>query len=79
MNSHERVMRLYRIHKMIQNEGTGTPQDFAERFHLQRRQIQNIITEFKDYGAKIKFSRIRCTYFYLEAFDMRKYYGVPSV
>jgi predicted DNA-binding transcriptional regulator YafY len=70
MQIFETIDRVQRIHKLIQREATGTADEFAERLHLKKRQIYNIMEEFKDYGAKIKYSRTKCTYYYVNDFDV---------
>jgi predicted DNA-binding transcriptional regulator YafY len=72
MNPFDTINRLYNIHKMIQQENTGTPDEFAQQFHLSRRQLYNIREELKDYGAIIGYSRIRHTYFYTNDFTIEK-------
>ncbi|MDR0834758.1 MAG: HTH domain-containing protein [Candidatus Symbiothrix sp.] len=64
------IKRLYDIHLCIKQENTGTPDEFAKKFHLSRRQLYNIIEELKDYGAVIEYSRIRQTFFYVNDFDI---------
>ena len=70
MQLFETIDRVHRIHKMIQQEATGSAEEFAERFHLKRRQLYNILDEFKDYGAEIKYSRVRSTYYYANDFEI---------
>ena len=66
----ETIDRLNRMHQLIKREGTGTPDDFAERFHLKRRQLYNILDEFKDYGAEIRYSRVNNSFYYDNDFDV---------
>jgi len=66
----ETIDRLSRIHRLIKREGTGTPDEFAERFNIKRRQLYNILDEFKDYGAEIRYSRIKNSFYYLNDFDV---------
>jgi hypothetical protein len=37
MDSIEQLDRLYSIHKLIQQEKTGTPDEFAKQFHLSKK------------------------------------------
>jgi len=64
------IERLERIHKLIQRKATGTPEEFAEKLHLGKRQMYNILDEFKGYGADIKYSRMRCTFYYNNDFEV---------
>ena len=70
MNPFDRIDRLYKIHQLILQENTGTPDEFAALFHLSRRQIYNIIDILKDYGADIRFSRTKHTFYYANEFEM---------
>ena len=64
------IERVHRIHKLIQREATGTPEEFAEKLNLKRRQLYNILDEFKDYGACIKYNRMRGTFYYDNNFEV---------
>ena len=70
MQLFETIDRAHRIHKMIQQEATGSAEDFARRFRLKRRQLYNILEEFKDYGAEIKYSRVKSTFYYTNDFEV---------
>jgi predicted DNA-binding transcriptional regulator YafY len=73
------IKRLYRMHKLILQEATGAPDEFAERFHIKRRQLFNLLGELKDYGAPIEYSAINNTYYYTEDFDFFKRIGMESL
>jgi DNA-binding response OmpR family regulator len=70
MQLFETIDRIYRIHQLIQREATGTPEEFAERFNIRRRQLYNILEEFKDYGAHICYNRIKQTFYYANDFEI---------
>ena len=70
MQLFETIDRLHRIHKLIQQQATGTPDEFAERLHLKRRQLYNILKEFKDYGANIRYNRYKTTFYYANDFEV---------
>lgn len=70
MQLFETIDRVHRIHKLIRREATGTPDEFADRLSLKRRQLYNILEEFKDYGAVIKYSRVKGTFYYDNDFDV---------
>jgi predicted DNA-binding transcriptional regulator YafY len=70
MQLFETIDRIHRIHKLIQREATGTPDEFAGRFHLKRRQLYNILEEFKDYGANIRYNRYKSTFYYANNFEV---------
>ena len=66
----ETIDRMRRIHHLIKREATGPADEFAEKFNLKKRQLYNILDEFKDFGADIRFSRIRNTYYYDNDFEV---------
>ena len=73
------IERVHRIHKLIQREATGTPEEFAEKLNLKRRQLYNILDEFKDYGACIKYNRMRGTFYYDNNFEVLVQINVDSL
>ena len=70
MQLFETIDRVYRIHQLIQREATGTPEEFAERFNIRKRQLYNILEEFKDYGAHIRYSRVKNSFYYENDFEV---------
>ncbi|OAV64982.1 hypothetical protein Barb6_03035 [Bacteroidales bacterium Barb6] len=66
----EKLERMHRIHKLIKLEATGTPEEFAERLNLKRRQVYNILNELRDIGADIQYNTVSRTYYYKNDFDM---------
>jgi len=67
----ETIDRLHRIHSFIKREATGAADEFADRFSLKKRQLFYLLDEFRDYGADIRFSRTRNTYYYNNDFEVR--------
>jgi predicted DNA-binding transcriptional regulator YafY len=70
MQLFETIDRIYRIHQLIQKEATGTPEEFAKRFNIKKRQLYNILEEFKDYGACIRYNRTKQTFYYVNDFEV---------
>jgi hypothetical protein len=66
----ETIERIRRIHELILRKATGNPDKFAEKLHLKRRQLQNILDEFRDYGARIAYDRMAETYYYENDFEI---------
>ena len=66
----ETIERLEYVHKLIQLKATGTPDEFAEKLHLRKRQLYNILDEFRRYGADIKYDRMTATFYYNNDFDI---------
>jgi predicted DNA-binding transcriptional regulator YafY len=64
--------RMTYIHKLIQQESTGSIDEFALRLHVCRRQLYYILEGLKIKGADIQYDRIRRTYYYVNDFDPLK-------
>lgn len=60
----ETIDRMSRIHQLIRREATGSPDEFAGKLNLRKRQLYNILDEFKDYGADIRYSRMKNSFYY---------------
>jgi hypothetical protein len=70
MNHFDAIKRLHNIHLFIKRENTGNPFEFAKEFYMSRSLLYDIIGELTDYGAIIKYSRKRRTFFYVDDFEL---------
>jgi hypothetical protein len=64
------IDRLIHIHNLIQRRSTGPPDEFAAKLHLKRRQLYNVLEQFRDCGAIIKYSRISSSFYYVNNFEI---------
>jgi hypothetical protein len=64
MSLFQSIQKIERIHQLIRMEATGNPDDFAKKLHLKKRQLFNLLSEFRDEGADIRYSSLRETYYY---------------
>lgn len=64
----EGINRMQTLHTLIANESTGTPCQLADRFHLSKRQLYNLLEEFREMGAEIAYSRTLETFYYQNDF-----------
>lgn len=67
----ETIDRVQRIHQLIESEITGTPEEFAKRLKLKRRQLYYILEEFKDYGAHIRYCQLKKSFYYVNDFEIK--------
>lgn len=70
MHYFETIDRVLRIHKLIKREATGTPDEFARKLDIKKRHLYNILEEFKDYGAAIRYSREKLSFYYENDFEI---------
>jgi len=60
------IERLQLLHKLIDKEQTGTPEEFAKLLQISRRQLYNLIEELGQFGVEIKYNRIRQTFYFTQ-------------
>lgn len=79
MKSLKTLERLQQLHILIYNENSGSPNDIAKLMQISERRIHHLIQELKIMGAKICYSRTRCTYYYCEHFDLKVMISVTVI
>lgn len=62
--------RVERIHRLIEQEKTGRPEEFAKRLGLSVSRLARILDELRLQGAPIKYDRQRYTYYYNEPYQI---------
>jgi len=75
----ESIKRVQQLHELIKNEKTGTPCELACCFCISKRQLYNIIDDFKIMGADIKYSREKSTFYYTNGFNLKLDYHISFV
>lgn len=71
MKLFEQIERINLIHKLIDKRSTGTPELFAQRLSVGKRQLFNIIDELKTLGAPICYDASINSYCYEEEFFLK--------
>jgi hypothetical protein len=66
----KQIELLERLHKRINESSTGTPKEFAKRLCISEQYLYEIISEMKDMGAPIEYSRKNNTYYYTKQFEI---------
>ena len=64
MNFIIQIERIQRAADLIGAAKTGSPDEFARRLRVSRRQLYNLIDFLKAQGAPIAYSRERRTFFF---------------
>jgi len=62
------IGRLRQMHDLIRRGSTGDSVEFAEKIGLNRAMLLRNLGEMKELGARIKYSKLRRTYYYEEEF-----------
>ncbi len=68
MTSLDCSKRRRRMDHLIRQKATGQPSDFAKRLGVSRATLYRNITELKNEGAHIQYSKEDQTFFYEEPF-----------
>jgi len=56
---------------LIRRKATGTPEEFACRLGIKKTMLMEELQELRSLGAEITYCRIRFTYYYLNAFELK--------
>jgi predicted DNA-binding transcriptional regulator YafY len=56
--------KLVRLDFLIRIKGTGTPKQLAMKLDVSERTLYEYIGIMKDFGAPIKYSKLRRSYYY---------------
>jgi len=53
----KQIERLQLLNKLVKEQRTGSPEEFAERLGVSRAKLYLMLDELKDEGAEIRFSK----------------------
>jgi predicted transcriptional regulator len=76
MNFIKQIERIKKVHNLISMEKTGTPYAFAQKLNLSRSQLYNILGNFKELGAILKYCKKRESFYYENYFDLELNYSL---
>ncbi len=62
--------RIELMHKLVDHENTGSPQEFASRLGISRTRLYEIMDYLKMEGAPIAYSKSCRTFYYSEPFHI---------
>lgn len=75
----EQLERLKYIHELIEKRKTGTPDGFAKKLRISRRQLYYIIDELKLMGAPIDYDIQLKTFFYSEKCEINIRFDIDTL
>lgn len=70
MNFIDDLKRLQKIHQLISNQNTGSPDELADAICVSRSELYYILRELKKMGAKISYNRCKHTFYYDNRFNL---------
>lgn len=79
MNFIRQIDRIKKTHQLIQNEQTGTPDQFAIKLNVSRSHLYNTLESLRDLGAKIKYSKKTESFYYESLFHLELNYSLKVI
>jgi hypothetical protein len=79
MKSLKYIDRINKIHSLISSQKTGTPETFAKKLYLSRRQMYNELEFFKNLNARIKYCKKKETFYYTTNFEFSFRYTIVAI
>jgi len=70
MNFIRQIKRITKMHKLISDEKTGTPEVFAKKLCLSRSQLYNELDMIKELDAPVKYCKKRESFYYSAPFEI---------
>jgi len=67
-------MLIDRMDGLIRRKSTGSPREFADKINVSRSMLMYYISEMKDLGAPIEYSKYSGTYYYKEEVEFNPYF-----
>lgn len=79
MKAFEQLERLTRINRLIKEEKTGTPEEFASFLHIGRRRLFEHLDELRTMGVQIGYSKQRGTYYFSNGHEIELSYSFKII
>ncbi len=71
--------RIKMIHKLVNQEQTGSPDEFAKRLGISRTRLYEIVDDLKLEGAPIAYSKSCRTFYYQDPFHISITFDIRSL
>ncbi len=60
------IEKIQKLNKLVEEEKTGTPSEFAEKLHISRSKLYELLDTLKSFGKEIKYDRKQKTFCYTD-------------
>lgn len=70
MKNLKQIERLRRIHVLVKNQNTGTPNEMASRLRISIRLLYCLLEQLREFDAPLAFNRRSKTYYYTNDFEL---------
>jgi DNA-binding IclR family transcriptional regulator len=75
----DKLNRLQFLDHLIKHQRTGNAQELAEKLHIKRRQVYNLLNELKDIGLEIEYNRQKRSFIYPRSIQFTITLGVRNI
>lgn len=75
----KKIERYQKIDNLIQQQNTGTPEEFAQKLNINRSHLYRLLDKLKDYGALIKYYRKTQTFYYDTSFYLTDIFPISML
>jgi predicted DNA-binding transcriptional regulator YafY len=75
----KQIEHLEKIDKLIRERRTGTPDEFAQKVGISRRQLYNYLDELRSYGVDVCYSRVCQSFGYKNNKRLRVYFNCEEI
>lgn len=79
MKAFEQLERFQQIIKMIKQEKTGTPEEFADHLQIGKRRLYEHLDNFREMGVQIDYSKQRNTYYFSDDHELELSYSLKII
>lgn len=70
MKLFEYIDRITLMNKLIKEQSTGTPDEFAATLGIKRTRLYEMVDELKSFGAPIQYSKRKNSFYYEYPYDI---------
>ncbi|MCP4457542.1 MAG: HTH domain-containing protein [Cytophagales bacterium] len=66
MNYIQKIERLQKLNKLIEQGRTGTPDELAQQLGISRSKMYEVLDDLKSLGKEVKYNRVSKTFYYVD-------------
>ena len=67
MNVIHQIEKLQKLNKLIEQEKTGTPMEFAQKLNISKSKLYELLGDLKSLGMEVKYNRRQKTFYYADS------------
>jgi len=79
MNFIKEIERIKKLHLLIREEKTGTPNELAKQLHIGRSRMYDLLDVLKELDATIKYCKKKESFYYDKPFELVLKYSLKTI